>query len=152
MRKILIIITAVFMITAFTACSARSSQHTQAPVTTSTSAAMKPETSPDANENLTLGPTRSTEMPVTPSSDDSTENPYNNPLSLTFWQYYIFELYRGAVKDAFTETVEYSASAAWGGYPRMTFDIKYPQIDGVVILCVDYKDIKDILKTEVVTY
>ena len=61
---------------------------------------------------------------------NDTENPYTNDMSLTYFQHYIFELYRGAERVEFNDFLEYSVSAERRGYEFLRFELYYPLLGG----------------------
>jgi len=56
-------------------------------------------------------------------------NPYDNDFSISFWQYYLFEMYRGSSLYEFSTRLEYESSGIKGEWPLMSFQLSYPQIE-----------------------
>ena len=62
--------------------------------------------------------------------DEGDANPYGDHLeSLTFWKYYIFELFRGATEEQVQDRMEYSSYFATRtrGSNHMKFEVSYPR-------------------------
>ena len=63
------------------------------------------------------------------AASDADVNPYDNPYLTTFWHHDIFELFRGACRVEFSETLEYSVSASLEANTLMSLNAILPQIN-----------------------
>ena len=55
-------------------------------------------------------------------------NPFSNLMINSFWQYYVFELYRGAMKLELSSMLEYNANLIWENEQWYNMEIAFPQI------------------------
>jgi len=73
-------------------------------------------------------PSANVDSMIAAPEPDQYDNPYYNPDSLYFFEYYVFELFRGAQQIEFAETLEYNAIVPSSGGGNVRFEVLFPQI------------------------